>query len=107
MYIKVHFLKYLSLGPTKILPIAPFYVSFKQRLRRCHQKAVNGVLKFKFSWGSVPQTPHALGVHRACSARLTWTTAHSGLNFKSPPLENPGSAPVHCCIKFAACVVSH
>ena len=30
--VKVHFLKYLSLGPTKILSIVSFYVSFKPRL---------------------------------------------------------------------------
>ena len=48
-----YFLKYLSLGPTKILPVVPFYINFKPYLdaTRCHQKAVNGVLKCKFSWG--------------------------------------------------------
>ena len=65
--------EHLSLGPTKILQIVPFYLSFKPHLdaTRCHQKAVNGVLKFKFSWGSYPQTPlpqHAGGLHHACGA---------------------------------------
>ena len=57
--VEVHFLKYLSLGPTKILLIVPFYVSFKPHLdaSRYHQKAVNGALKFKFAWGKFPQTP--------------------------------------------------
>ena len=43
--------KYLSLGPNKILQIVPFYLSFKPHLdaTRCHQNAMNGVLKFKFS----------------------------------------------------------
>ena len=50
------YIQYLSFDPTIILPIAPFYVSFEPHLdaTRCHQKAVNGVLKLKFSWGANP-----------------------------------------------------
>ena len=61
MIMKVRFFTLLSLGPTEnqILPIVPIYVSFKPHLdaTKCHQKAVNRVLKFKFSWGSMPQNP--------------------------------------------------
>ena len=70
--------KYLSLGPTKILQIVPFYLSFKPHLdaARCHQKAVNGVLKFKPPYHS---TDMDYGTFR--------------FKLKPPPLENPGSSP--------------
>ena len=96
-----YFLKYLSLGPTKILPVVPFYINFKPYLdaTRCHQKAVNGVLKCKFSWGegggACPQIrQHSTPV--ACTApaaRDLHGLRHIQIYIEAPPLENPGSAP--------------
>ena len=92
----LHFFKYLSLCPTKILLIVSFYVSFKPHLvaPRCHQTAVNGVLKFKFSCGSMPSNPPSTarrGVPRACVIDMRYGTFKFKLN--PPPLENPGFAP--------------
>ena len=102
MCAEVFFFLNLSLGPTKILPNVPFYVSFKPHLdaTRCHQKAVNGILIFKFSWGGGGMPPNPPSTARRWRAPRLWHAIdmdYSTFRFKlkppPPPFENLGSAP--------------